>query len=72
MGWYPCVNFKKIWNKLLKFGEPEKNQRATDTAATLHTESEEIDTTAENDHAAYQQMLHSLVNDISDQEFSEW
>ena len=68
----PASTSKKTWNKLLKFGEPEKDQRATDTAATLHTESEEIDTTAENDHAACQQMLHSLVNDISDQEFSEW
>ena len=64
--------FKKSWNKLLKFGKQGKDQGATDTAITSQTDSEEVDATTENDHAACQQMLHFLVNDISDQEISKW
>ena len=68
----PASTFKKSWNKLLKFGGQDKDQRATDTAAASETASGEVDTNAENDLAACQQMLHSLVNNISNQEISEW
>ena len=59
----PASTFKKSWNKLLRFGGEDKDQRATDTAATSQTVSGEVDTTTENDRAACQQMLHYLVND---------
>ena len=68
MGQYSCINFQ-TWNKLLKFGEQSKDQGATDTAATSQTVSEEVDATAKSDHATCQQMLHSIVNNITDQEF---
>ena len=70
----PALTFKRSWNKLLKFGEKDKNGSATDTCivATSQTVSGGLDATAENDHAACWEMLHSLVNDISDQEVSEW
>ena len=70
----PTLTFKRSWNKLLKFGEKDKDESATDTCtvATSQTVTEDVVTTAENDHAACREMLHSLVNDISDQEISEW
>ena len=37
-----------------------------------HKLSGDVNATAENDHAACREMLYSLVNDISDQEVSEW
>ena len=70
----PALTYKRSWNKLLKFGEKDKDGSATDTCivATSQTVSGDVDATAENDHAACREMLHSLVNDISDQEVSEW
>ena len=56
----------------MKFGGQDKDKRATDTASASQTVPEELYTTTENDLAACQQMLHSLINDISDQEISEW
>ena len=58
----PASTFKKSWNKLLKFGGQDKDQRATDTASASQTVSGEVNSTAENDFAACQRMLHSLVN----------
>ena len=66
----PALTFKRSCNKLLKFGEKDKDGNAT-IVATSQTVSGDVDGAAENDHAAYQKMLHSLVNDISDQEVSE-
>ena len=54
----------------MKFGGQDEDKRATDTAS--ETVPEELYTTTENDLAACQPMLHSLINDISDQEISEW
>ena len=69
----PASTFKKSWNKLLKFGQQKKDTQATDTAAAPpQTVSGKVDATSESDHAACREMLHSLVNDISDQEISEW
>ena len=48
----PTSTFKKLWNKLLKFVEQDKDQGVTDTTSTTQNMSGEVDVTSENDHVA--------------------